>query len=221
VQKYVCINHITWTFSTYRTWTWHGHWHIIYFRFFWFLEMLPFAFYTCVNKSLSHNLDVQIMDTWDNRLTLNSFGFIEINISTATFLASLLVSAHHQFTSWTEMLHVLETVHHEGDTEAGPEPGEAEGGAQEPGHEPRLARGRGRDGGLAVGTLDVGRVRTKFRNWNLNNLDNSFDSFFANRFRNYKTLRWRFVLDGFFIWWRVIHYFRLRFPLSCTHFNFL
>jgi len=65
------------------------------------------------------------------------------------------------------VLHVLEAVHHEGDTEARPEPGEAEGGAEEPGHEAWLAGGRGRDSELTVRTLDGGRVRTKLGNWNL------------------------------------------------------
>ena len=65
------------------------------------------------------------------------------------------------------MLHVLEAVHHEGDTEARPEPGEAEGGAEEPGHEAWFAGGRGRDSELTVRTLDGGGVGTKLGNWNL------------------------------------------------------
>ena len=65
------------------------------------------------------------------------------------------------------MLHVLEAVHHEGDAEARPEPGEAEGGAEEPGHEAWFAGGRGRDSELTVRTLDGGRVGAKLGNWNL------------------------------------------------------
>jgi len=98
------------------------------------------------------------------------------------------------------VLHILEAVHHEGDTEARPEPGEAEGGAEEPGHEAWFAGGRGRDSELTVRTLDGGRVGTKLGNWNLNNFYNSFGSMMS-RYRAgcNKSLRRRFVLDGFFI----------------------
>ena len=65
------------------------------------------------------------------------------------------------------MFDVLETVHTEGDTEAGPEHGEAEDQTEAPGHHAGLGAGPSGDLHLAAGTYQPGRVRTKLGHLNL------------------------------------------------------
>ena len=54
------------------------------------------------------------------------------------------------------MLHALQTVHAEGEAEAGPEHGEAEDEAEAPGHHAGLAAGAGCDLHLTARTLQPG-----------------------------------------------------------------
>ena len=65
------------------------------------------------------------------------------------------------------MFDVLETVHTEGETEAGPEHGEAEDETEAPGHHAGLAAGPGGDLHLTAGAHQAGRAWTKLRHWNL------------------------------------------------------
>jgi len=76
------------------------------------------------------------------------------------------------------VLDVLETVHTEGDTEAGPEHGEAEDETEAPGHHAGLGAGPGGDVHLAAGTHQSGRVWTKLGHLNLKN------HFYYNLFTN-------------------------------------
>jgi len=62
---------------------------------------------------------------------------------------------------------VLETVHTEGDTEAGPEHGEAEDQTEAPGHHAGLSAGPGGDVHLTAGTHQPGRARTELGHLNL------------------------------------------------------
>jgi len=72
-----------------------------------------------------------------------------------------LVFADDVFTIGTTVLHILETVHTEWETEAGPQHGEAEDGRQAPGHQAGPATGAGGYIGLTIGTNCLHRVWAK------------------------------------------------------------
>ena len=67
-----------------------------------------------------------------------------------------MVSAQRDLAVWTLVLHALQTVHAEGEAEAGPEHGEAEDEAEAPGHHAGLAAGAGCDLHLTARTLQPG-----------------------------------------------------------------
>ena len=65
------------------------------------------------------------------------------------------------------MFDVLQTVHTEGETEAGPEHGEAEDQAETPGHHAGLAGGPRGDLHLTARAHQAGGVGTELGHWNL------------------------------------------------------
>ena len=83
------------------------------------------------------------------------------------FLACFVVSAQDDLAVGTFVFDVLETVHTEGDTEAGPEHGEAEDQTEAPGHHAGLGGGAGGDLHLTTRTHQAGRLGTKLGHWNL------------------------------------------------------
>ncbi len=75
----------------------------------------------------------------------------------------LLVFADHDVAAGAEVLHCLQAVHKEGQTEAGPEPRDAEDRRE--GHRQQAGLGGGPrgDGGLAARALDVGWLWPELR----------------------------------------------------------
>ena len=82
-------------------------------------------------------------------------------------LAAISISSDYNFALRTSVLDILKTVHHAGQAEAGPEEGEAEDGAEGPGHQARGAGGVGCYVALTVWTLDSRWLRSQLWHGNL------------------------------------------------------
>jgi len=91
------------------------------------------------------------------------------------FSAGILVFAEDDLAVWTLVFHVLQAVHTEGETEAGPEHGEAEDQTEAPGHHAGLAAGPRRDLALAARADQANRLGSQLWHLNLHNSDDGLD----------------------------------------------
>jgi len=102
------------------------------------------------------------------------------------------------------MFHVLQTVHTEGETEAGPEHGEAEDQAEAPGHHAGLAAGPRRDLALTARADQAGWLRTKLGHLNLHNSDDGVDRMSSSNSMWVDKSSGLSMFDGVFIGWREV-----------------
>ena len=91
------------------------------------------------------------------------------------FLARAVVPSQGDLAVGTLVLHVLQTVHTEGQAEAGPEHGEADDQAEGPGHGAGLSSGGGGYVHLAAGALDPGWLGAELWHGDLDHLNYRLD----------------------------------------------